>query len=33
MVLSWMLSLLLCVVIGINFIAMLAQKIMKFNTW
>jgi hypothetical protein len=32
-VLSWILSLLLCVVIGINFIAMVAQKIMKFKTW
>ena len=31
--LSWTLTLLLCVVIGINFIAMLAQKIMKFKTW
>jgi hypothetical protein len=31
--LSWLLSLLLCVVIGINFIAMLAQKIILLKTW
>ena len=31
--LSWALTLLLCVVIGINFIAMVAKKIMQFTAW
>ena len=31
--LSWALTLLLCVVIGINVITMLAQKVMKFTAW
>jgi len=31
--LSWALTLLLCVVIGINVIAMLAQKVMQFTAW
>jgi hypothetical protein len=31
--LSWVLTLLLCVVIGINIIAMVAKKIMQFTAW